>query len=400
MRGRAMFYSVTMRNPGGSPTFANVQCRLCRTAEADSEEHVIPSAIGGRLVAQGVLCTRCNGRLGSTVDAAFAKQFEVLRMMLGIAGDRGQLVSLRARDVTGRAVFLDPAMQLRAAPSQPVVLREDEDGVEARFDSLEQARAFVEALQRKHPGRKVEVTRVAESVVFPEQINLPFNFGGDAVMRSAVKSTLSLMAARGVACPPEVLARAWSYVGEALGASEAGVAVHLAAAPSPWTPSTLGTVSHRIAARFNVARGFVEADVRYFGDLGLVIRIACSIPDAFSIAYGVDPISGAEANGDDWTGAIGIPFAADSTQIYRSVERAFVAICARATERETQGLSRAITERAVRRALETYPNGEPRELFNLLLRRLIAEDIARVKLRHESTSVAPELLPRVQPRRP
>ena len=350
-------------------------------------------------MALGVLCTRCNGRLGSTVDATFAKQFEVLRMMLGIEGDRGQSVSLRARDVSGRAVFLDPGMQLRGAPDQPVILREDEDQIEARFDSLEQAQAFVESLQRKHPGRKVEVTRVAESVVFPGQVNLPFSFGGDAMMRSAVKSTLSLMAARGVAGPPEVLARAWSYVGEGLGASEAGVAVHLAAAPSPWTPNALGTVSHRVAARSNVTRGFVEADVRYFGNLGLVIRIACAVPDAFSLAYGVDPISGAEVNGDGWTGAVGIPGAADSAQIYRSVERAFEALCTRAAEREMQGLSREIAKRAVRRALETYPGGEPRDLFNLLLGRLIAEDIARVKLRHESTSVAPELLPRVQPRR-
>ena len=158
-------------------------------------------------------------------------------------------------------------------------------------------------------------------------------------------------------------------------------------------------MSHRIAARSNVARGFVEADVRYFGEIGFVIRIACAIPDAFSIAYGVDPISGAEATSDDWTGAVGIPFAADSAQIYRSVERAFEVICARAAERETQGLSREIAEGALRRALETYPKGEPRDLFNLLLTRLIAEDIARVRLRHESTSVAPELLPRVQPRR-
>jgi hypothetical protein len=394
-----MFYSVTMEKPVGAPVFANPLCRLCRTAEADSEEHVIPSAIGGRLVALGVLCTGCNGHLGSTVDAAFAKQFEVLRMMLGIEGDRGQSVSIRAADVTGRDVFLDPGMQLRAAPNPPAILREDEQGYEARFDSLEQARAFAESVQRKNPARKVEVTSVTESIVFPGPINLALEIGGPAVLRSAVKSTLSLLAARGVAGPPEVLARAWSYVGGALEEKEAGVAVHHAAAPSPWTPASLGTVSHRIAARSNVARGFVEADVRYFGEIGFVIRIACAIPDAISIAYGVDPLSGADADSDDWAGAIGIPFAADSTQIYRSVERAFVAICARAAERETQGLSREITERAVRRALETYPNVEPRDLFNLLLRRLIAEDIARVKLRHESSSVAPELLPRVQPRR-
>jgi hypothetical protein len=325
-----MLYSETMQGSAGSPGLANAPCRLCGTAEADSEEHVIPSAIGGRLVALGVLCTPCNGRLGSTVDAAFAKQFEAVRMMLGVEGDRGQSVSLRAADVTGREVFLDPGMQLRAAPNPPVILREDEDGYEARFDSVEQARAFAESVQRKNPGRKVEVTSVTETIVFPRKINLPLQIGGPAVVRSAVKSTLSLLAARGVAGSPEVLARAWSYVRGALEESEAGVAVHHAAAPSPWTPASLGTVSHRIAARSNVARGFVEADVRYFGEIGFVIRIACAIPDAFSLAYGVDPISGAEATSDDWTGAVGIPFAADSAQIYRSVERAFEVVCARA----------------------------------------------------------------------
>src|ERR1019366_8431527 len=117
------------------------------------------------------------------------------------------------------------------------------------------------------------------------------------------------------------------------------------------------------------------------------------------LAYGVGPISGAEARCDDWTGAVGIPGAAENAQICRSFQRAFDTIWGRAEERDKAALSREIVERPRRRPLEAYPDGEPRELFNLLVARLIAEDIVRVQRRVASSSPAPELLPRVQPRR-
>jgi len=49
-------------------------CECALTAAKDSEEHVIPNAIGGRWKMRGILCRSCNNTSGVTWDAALAAQ--------------------------------------------------------------------------------------------------------------------------------------------------------------------------------------------------------------------------------------------------------------------------------------------------------------------------------------
>ena len=49
-------------------------CEIAITAESDSDEHLIPNALGGRRKVSGFLCRDCNSRTGETWDAALAEQ--------------------------------------------------------------------------------------------------------------------------------------------------------------------------------------------------------------------------------------------------------------------------------------------------------------------------------------
>ena len=373
-------------------------CRQCVSQEGTSEEHVILSSIGGRVVVRGVLCTPCNGHFGETIDAVVAKQFEPIRMMLAIEGDRGQTASIRGRTDDGREVILGPGLQPRSAARAPENVALDENGFSGTFHSLEAARQYNESLQRKNFGRRnVVVTGASDNIEFLPPVNIDMQLGGADFMRSSIKSVLTLLAKRELCVPSEILARAWRYVG---GEPEetTGVAMHLATGPGPWAHEALGRVSHRIAVRSCVARGLVEADVRYFGEIGVVARIECAVEEAFAIAYGIDPISGADASADDWSGAIEDP-RSPTGDYFAALEVALNIVAVRAHERETELLLKRITEDALLQALEVYPNREPPEFFSALVAGLVANEVRLIRSRRNQTRPAPGNIGRIQPKK-
>lgn len=65
-------------------------CRLCRARDADSKEHVFPSALGERWAVLGVLCKPCNDRCGSGIDAELVSGFRDLRSCSGSRATEGK----------------------------------------------------------------------------------------------------------------------------------------------------------------------------------------------------------------------------------------------------------------------------------------------------------------------
>ena len=62
-------------------------CALCGceiTDRNDSEEHVIPQAIGGKLSVWGFICKDCNGRTGWGWDSVLSKQLNPLSLFFGV----------------------------------------------------------------------------------------------------------------------------------------------------------------------------------------------------------------------------------------------------------------------------------------------------------------------------
>jgi hypothetical protein len=373
-------------------------CRLCTRSEANSEEHVILSALGGRLVVRDLLCKPCNEKLGQTIDAGTAERFEIFRALLGIVGDRGQTASVMGANEKGEKFIIDNGELARRAPGAPVVEHDDDGSFRASHNSLEEGRAYVESLQRKNRGRKVVVTGATNTIEFPGRLKFNLDFGGTDFLRSSTRSVLALLAKREVEPPGNAFAGAWRYVGgEEL--SECGVRATLPTKESGWpAPAALGTVSHRIAVRADVTRGLVLADVRYFGEFGALVEIACEVPRSFAVAYGIDPISGESTSVDDWEGQIEGQNE-DVDGWFRQIQNAMNLFGTRFQEREIELMSKRISREKVREALELFPDGQADERFAPYVALAASIEIARLARRQEETYAAPEFIPRLQPRK-
>ncbi|WP_374488839.1 HNH endonuclease [Zoogloea sp.] len=110
-------------------------CYLCaRTLDHAKKhgEHIIQNAIGGVLISDDILCEACGGKLGHTVDAAFAAGLAPLTVLLDLQRDRGDYSRVGATLVakTVEAASLENIQftlhsDFSVVPRQPVFLRDD-----------------------------------------------------------------------------------------------------------------------------------------------------------------------------------------------------------------------------------------------------------------------------------
>lgn len=95
-------------------------------------EHIIQNALGGALISDDILCEACGGKLGRTVDTAFATGLAPLTVLLDLPRDRGDCSRVGATLVakTVEAASLENVQftlynDFSVVPRQPVSLRDD-----------------------------------------------------------------------------------------------------------------------------------------------------------------------------------------------------------------------------------------------------------------------------------
>src|SRR6478672_9622277 len=92
------------------------KCRGCGdplTNDNDSEAHIIPNALGGRLAPTGIICRTCNGKLDEVADNALIEAFGHWPTLLNIPRQRGDNPSRIVDTREGQRVLLAPDGSLR-----------------------------------------------------------------------------------------------------------------------------------------------------------------------------------------------------------------------------------------------------------------------------------------------
>lgn len=183
------------------------KCFVCSTeiTEAnDSDEHIIPNSIGGKLVIKGFLCRKCNSETGDKWDVELSRQLNVFCLLLGgVSRDREFTPSEVFSTISGKKVRLanDGVMSI----AHPEYIREEVDGkIHLSFTSgnMKQAQQFVRGICKKHPSLNQQ--ELMDSLVLNKTYlggdALVFNpeFGNEKSGRSLVKTILAFAAKIGI----------------------------------------------------------------------------------------------------------------------------------------------------------------------------------------------------------
>ena len=121
----------------------------------DSEEHIIPNAIGGKRKVKGFLCRQCNNNTGREWDAALARQLNPISNLLNIKRDRGTPPDLEVETATGRSL-------LHKSDGHITTVRYDESTqqaegkiiVDVSAPSMRVLKRHLEGLVRQYPHSK------------------------------------------------------------------------------------------------------------------------------------------------------------------------------------------------------------------------------------------------------
>jgi hypothetical protein len=137
----------------GAPVGQCVLCENTITAETESEEHLIPNALGGRKKVSGFLCRDCNSRTGDSWDAALAAQLLPLCLLMDISRERGEPPPLKVETTAGERLSIGPNGSPSLSSPEFVATPLPSGGTQYQIKprTMAEARRIVTDLKRKHP---------------------------------------------------------------------------------------------------------------------------------------------------------------------------------------------------------------------------------------------------------
>jgi len=238
----------------------------------DSDEHIIPASVGGKLKRRGVLCRSCNNAAGEEWDAELARQLNFFSVAFDVSRDRGPAPAEKVKTESGGELLLHPGRSMTAVrpsfKSSPV-----SGGIsyEIRARSMDEARVMVKQLARKYP--KLDVERVMDAAqvsndLLDEYLNISAEFGGSLAGRSIVKSALCWAALQGV--PATACTEAREYLTNTTAKACFGYLNE----PDPLVNRPLGVPLHCVAVSNVGTAGQLLGYVEFFGWRRVVVQLA------------------------------------------------------------------------------------------------------------------------------
>lgn len=272
------------------------RCALCLEEwvnTKNSNEHIIPEAIGGRKTVSGFICEACNNKTGASWDAEISRQFSVVSNMVGVRRQKGKGPSVRIENSEFENLFLnlDGSFNVRERP-RPVEsfdINSQIGHVGFKAGSHEQADTIIEGLKKKYDKQgysNVSFTKKDSDSFLSEPVKVSLNFSGEKAGRSLVKTALALAYHNGV--EPELCDSAMDYL------TGSGKPCFGYLYTKDLLSSRPKEVIHCVSVKGLPANGVLLGYVEYFSLMRVVVCLSdCYTGVEFSDTYALDPTSGA-----------------------------------------------------------------------------------------------------------
>ena len=343
-------------------------CSICNellTDENDSNEHVIPNALGGRRVVRGFLCRPCNNRAGNEWDAPLVTALQHFSILLGVRRDRGSVqptqfdmakYSRTDEDSTGHvpaAVFgeenlekVEMAPDGRVTVAKPTYSNEKCNStrkIHLTCRSMDEVNKRLRELRRKYPqiDNDDTVITVSEKATYvPHFLGWDLQFGGAAQGRAITKAVLALAVEAGVN------ARDCEKVKESFKGS-GKPCFSFFYDFDPIKNRVDGMPLHVVYVQGNSTSGQLIGYVELFGCVRFGVCLSTVYEgDQISCIYAINPMTGEEVH-------VEVEFRCGPEQIQAMCEGAVVPVveCQKAIERILPTGLRSMDEREMKRVI-------------------------------------------------
>lgn len=278
------------------------RCLSCEGMLNGSLEHVFPQALGGTKTSRNLYCSVCNLRLGTDVDAPFAKDFEFATTVLNVKRDRGQPPTLKVTTADGQKIYLGPGgVPSPQGPSPPVI--EEHDGKKhiTIIVPADRPELHGHMLAKVAKELGVDVAALGEGTMSLRStsvgtVNATVSIGGPSQDRAVAKIALGFLALEigdDVFSEPFAALRLAAVVGREVRAWRQPLFRAFAATMLPETDD----VQHRVLIYATGSETWAHVEV--YGAVGYAVLLA-EISDArFASPYvwGQNPTTGASGEG-------------------------------------------------------------------------------------------------------
>lgn len=170
------------------------KCAICNVVIDDSndtEEHLIPNAIGGHLKVKKFICNNCNKKSGEEWDSKLANQLQQLGALVRVKRDRGSFPKTIFETISGEKITIKTDGKM--TPTNPTIdKKENKYSVIAR--DPKEAKSILTGLKKKHP--EIDIDKAlkqasSEKRYLNEPFHITLQIGGPLAGRSIVKSALA-----------------------------------------------------------------------------------------------------------------------------------------------------------------------------------------------------------------
>ncbi len=177
------------------------RCFVCNdviTSANRSKEHIILNSVGGKLKSSEIMCSKCNGEMGSAPDNELALQLRPIANHLGVKRDNGKTPAIPAKGSKGQKYeILDGG---KPTLGEPIVEFDSKSGeMHIEVADVSQARAALWKFKKEHPDYSIDVEKILmgfqrKTTYLDDTISYNVNWGGKLAFRSVVKTALDYYA--------------------------------------------------------------------------------------------------------------------------------------------------------------------------------------------------------------
>ena len=169
-------------------------CWICNrtfSGAIESEEHLIPNAIGGRKTVHYFICSDCNNGTGERWDSALADQLNYFGILFDIKRQRGKVPSMRLKTAGGKIVEVLPGnRRVVGEPLHQVSHEGNTTTIYMRDRSVRNIRKRIRGIGRKYSQINVDewMDKISTGQDYDtDPMGISLALGGPAFDRSIVK---------------------------------------------------------------------------------------------------------------------------------------------------------------------------------------------------------------------